>query len=172
MFFTRTFVAAIFAAASVFALATADRDFLLQAAEGGRMEVELARGAAQKAASLEVKQFAQQLLDDHAKTNQEIKQLAEKKGVIVDASSSRATPHLQERLSKLSGDQFDRVYIQEMMAEHQKDAAAFENAAKTAKDADIRAFAAKTLQTIRQHLEKVGALHRKLSAPGTSGNPV
>jgi len=62
-------------------LTAADRKFIMDAARGGLAEVELGKLAAQRASSDAVKQLGQRLADDHSKANDELKDLASKKGV-------------------------------------------------------------------------------------------
>ncbi len=67
-----------------------------------------------------------------------------------------------EKLSKLSGADFDKEYVAAMVADHEKDVAAFENVSKTAADADVKAFATKTLPTLKMHLEMIKAMAGKM----------
>lgn len=58
-------------------LSRADQSFLKKAAENGLAEVESSKVAAEKAQNPEVKKFAQHMVDEHTKANQELKQLAQ-----------------------------------------------------------------------------------------------
>ena len=132
-------------------LSAADSKFIHEAAAGGMAEVELGRLAADKASSPDVKQFGQRMVDDHGKANDELKSLASQKGVTLPSSPDAAQKSTQARLSKLSGDAFDRAYMQDMVKDHDKDVAAFKRASTTAADADLKAWAAKTLPTLEEH---------------------
>src|ERR1044072_4181781 len=66
-------------------LSSDDRKFIMEAAHGGMMEVELGKLAVDKASSADVKQFAQRMVDDHSKANDELMQLASQKGVTISA---------------------------------------------------------------------------------------
>jgi len=156
-------------------LSKSDSEFVKKAARGGQMEVELAQQALSKASNPEVKSFAQRLIADHSKANDELKQIASGKGMMLDngmhhstgqsatdsATSSGQTAAqsgsdhsaMQNKLMNLSGDQFDKAYMKDMVADHQKDVAEFEKASKNASDMDIRSFAEKTLPTLREHLQ-------------------
>src|SRR5207237_946016 len=50
-----------------------DRTFVTNAAEGGMAEVELGQLATNKATNPDVKQFAQRMVTDHGKANDELK---------------------------------------------------------------------------------------------------
>jgi putative membrane protein len=129
-----------------------DRKFLEEAAEGGMAEVELGKLAGQRASSDQVKQFGSKMVADHGKANDELKSLASGKGVQWPTSMGRSHQKDLDRLGKLSGADFDRQYMKHMVADHKKDVSAFQKQARSAHDADVKAFAAKTLPTLQDHL--------------------
>ena len=123
-----------------------------------RFEVELGRLASEKASSSEVKQFGQRMVEDHGKANDELKQLATQKHVDLPAEPSAKHKATKARLEKLSGEQFDKAYVADMLKDHKKDVAAFEKQSRSAKDPDLKSFAAKTLPTLQDHLKQVQGL--------------
>jgi putative membrane protein len=151
------------------ALASADKAFVLEAARGGMAEVELGRLAAEKASNADVKQFGQRMVADHSKASDELKGLASQKNVTLPTEPDAKQKALQARLSKLSGDEFDKAYIQAMVADHNKDVAAFTRASKSAKDADLKAWAGKTLPTLQDHQKMAKDLSAKVRGTATPG---
>lgn len=139
-----------------------DLAFMNDAAPGGMAEVELGKLAAQKAQNAEVKTFAQKMVEDHSKAGDELKQLAAQKKVTLPADVLPTHKESMDKLSKLSGSDFDKEYVRAMVAAHEKDVAAFENVSKTAVDADVKTFAAKTLPTLKTHLETIKVLAEKM----------
>jgi len=139
----------------------ADRKFVKDAAHGGMAEVELGQLAAEKASSDDVKKFGQRMVDDHSKANDDLKQLATKKGVHVPQQLSAKDKATKARLSKLSGEQFDKAYMANMVRDHKKDVAEFRRETESAKDPDVKNFAASTLPTLEDHLKQAQSL-----APG------
>ncbi len=139
-----------------------DLAFMNDAAPGGMAEVELGKMAASKAQNAEVKAFGQKMVDDHSKAGEELKQLAAQKKVTLPPDVLPAHKQLMEKLSKLSGAEFDKEYVAAMVEAHEKDVAAFENVSKTAADADVKAFATKTLPTLKMHLEMIKAMADKM----------
>ena len=135
-------------------LTASDKKFVREAAEGGLAEVELGQLAAEKASSEEVKKFGQRMVDDHSKANDQLKQIASSKGVTVPDKVSAKDKMLKERLSKLSGPSFDKAYMQDMVKDHKKDVAEFKRESMSAKDNDVKDFAAKTLPTLKEHLQQ------------------
>jgi putative membrane protein len=119
------------------------------------MEVELGKLAEQKASNDAVKQFGQRMATDHAKAGQELAQLATGKGIELPKQPDRKSQAEKDRLSKASGSTFDREYVKMMVKDHEKDVAAFKRASKDAKDPDVKAWAAKTLPTLEDHLKSI-----------------
>jgi putative membrane protein len=134
-------------------LAGADQKFLQQAAVGGMAEVELGQLAQQKAENDAVKQFGARMVQDHGKANDELKQLASSKGATLPSAPDHKHQQEKAKLEKLSGAAFDRAYMKHMLDDHKKDVSQFRSKTKSAKDADVKAFATKTLPTLEEHLK-------------------
>ena len=134
-------------------ISRSDRKFMEKAAEGGMAEVQLGKLASEKASSAEVKQFGQRMVDDHSKANDQLKQIATSKGVNLPTELDRSTQREMDKLSKLSGADFDREYMKHMVSDHKKDVSEFKTKSSRAKDAQVKQFAATTLPTLQQHLE-------------------
>jgi putative membrane protein len=150
-------------AAPVFA---ADEAFVTKAAKGGLAEVELGKLATQKASADNVKQFGQRMVDDHSKANDELKSLAASKNINLPTAMGPEEKALQDRLSKMSGAAFDRAYMKAMVDDHVKDVNEFKMESKSGKDPEVKAWAAKTLPTLEEHLKMARETN---GAVGTSG---
>lgn len=142
-------------------LAAAERQFLMEAAEGGLMEVELGKIAVAKAASADVKKFGQRMVDDHGKANQQLKALASKKNVTLPTAPAKHKAEI-DRLSKLSGEEFDRAYMDLMVRDHGKDVKAFHQQAASAADPDVKKFAADTLPVLTEHSKEAERIHGQM----------
>jgi len=141
---------------------TTARGFLTKAAEGGMAEVELGRLASTKATNSEVKAFAQKLVTDHSKANDEVKALAAKKNITLPTSVGAKHKAEHDKLAAMSGAAFDRAYVDAMLADHQKDVAEFKQQSTMNQDADVKAFAARTLPTLEAHLKQVESLSKSV----------
>jgi putative membrane protein len=131
-------------------------DFWTKAAQGGIAEVELSRVADGKAQNAEVKDFARMMITDHTKANEELKSLAAKKNVMLPTEMDGEHQAIMANLKNLSGAEFDRSYVETMVNDHEKTVALFEKQAnENNADAELKAFAAKTLPTLRTHLEMI-----------------
>lgn len=137
-----------------------DKKFAKDAALGGLTEVELGKLAAQKASSDQVKQFGQKMVDDHTKANDQLKQIASKENIqIPDTLDSKHQSHI-DKLSKLSGDQFDKAFMKDQVKDHETDVHDFQNEAQNGTDPNIKAFASSTLPVLQQHLELAKNLNK------------
>jgi putative membrane protein len=145
-----------------------DRVFIRKAAEGGLAEVELGRLATEKAASPEVKQFGQRMVDDHTKANDQLKQVASDEGVKVPDKLDAKDAATKARLEKLSGHAFDRAYMRDMVADHTKDVSEFRMEAKDAKDPAVKNFATQTLPTLEDHLKDAKSIAPKTATTQNS----
>ena len=138
-----------------------DQHFVKKAAEGGLAEVELGKLATEKASSDEVKKFGQRMVDDHSKANDQLKQLASSKGIEVPTDLSAKDKATKERLSKLSGEQFDKAYMKDMVKDHTQDVSEFKKESTSAKDPDVKNFASQTLPTLEDHLKQARSIAPK-----------
>ena len=141
-------------AASGAKLSAADKTFAMKAAQGGMAEVELGQLATQNAQSDDVKQFGQRMVDDHTKANDQLKQVAEQKGITLPTDLSAKDKAEKDRLSKLKGAQFDKAYMQHMVMDHKTDIAEFQKESTSGKDSDLKNFASQTLPTLQDHLKQ------------------
>jgi len=141
-----------------------DNGFVNTVAMDGIAEVELGHLAMQKAKNPEVKQFAQRMVTDHSKANVELKQLASNKNVTLPAEPNAQQKADKDRLSKLSGAEFDREYMSLMANAHDKAVAAFEDEAHDGKEADVKTWATKTLPTLKEHQALAKQIAAKVGA--------
>ena len=135
-------------------LARADRRFAEKAMQGGMAEVEAGKMAMDKAQDAQVKAFAKRMVDDHSKANAELAKIASTKGITPPAAVDGGHKRKMDRMSSKSGADFDRAYMDDMVDDHQATVRDFRSAAKSAKDPEIKAFAASTLPTLEQHLQE------------------
>jgi len=147
-------------------LSSQDRNFIMDAAMGGLEEVELGRLAAQQGMGAEVKQFGQRMVDDHSQANSELMSLASSKGITLPTELDQKHRSEVTKLSGMSGADFDREYTKMMVSDHRKDVSEFEKQSTRGTDADLKAFATKTLPTLQEHLRLAEALPGAKSGGG------
>ncbi len=151
------------AATDAAAVPASDVAFAKEAAIGGMVEVELGNLAKEKASSSDVKQFADRMVTDHSKANDELKQWAQQKKVTLPTEPDATHKATKDRLSKLSGDAFDKAYMRDMVSDHVKDVNAFKRQSTSAKDPDLKAWVTKTLPTLEEHLKLAREVNAKVS---------
>ena len=131
-----------------------DVNFIQKAAGGGAQEVANGKMAQTQAKSAEVKSIAARMVADHTRANNELTALAKQKGVAFNTSGVRA--------QNLGAGDFDRMYLKLLEEGHKSTIADFERAAKSSDDSQLRAWASKTLPTLKQHLAMVQAAEKKV----------
>jgi putative membrane protein len=134
-------------------LASGDKKFIKDAAEGGMLEVKLGELAAKNASDQSVKDFGQQMVTDHTKANEQLMTIAKSKNVEVPAELDSKGQKLVDKMSKMTGADFDKAYMKDMVKDHEKDVKEFKKQAKDGKDADVKKFAEDTVPTLEHHLE-------------------
>jgi len=136
-----------------------DKKFIEKAAAGGMFEVEAARLASEKASDPQVKAFAAKLMDHHQQANQELKQLADARGVMLPTKLPSKEQAMIDKLSKAEGDKFDKEFLKTVgLRDHKEDIRTFENAQNETSDAELKSWIAKTLPTLRTHLAEAQSM--------------
>ncbi len=141
---------------------TQEESFWTVAADGGMAEVEMGKIASQKAQNPEVKKFAQMMVAEHSRANNELKSIAAKQKVTLPAEIGPRHKSTIDELNRLAGADFDREYVQAMVDAHEADVQLFEDQAEDEADQQAKGFAAKTLPVLRKHLEAIKAIQSKM----------
>jgi putative membrane protein len=131
--------------------------FVTKAAQGGMMEVALSKAAATESSDASVKKFAEQMVQDHQKANDELSAIAKKKGLNVPASLDAEHQAVVQKINNKSGSEFDQAYGRQMAMDHAKTVALFDGATQST-DPDLAAFAKKTLPTLKDHKQMAAKL--------------
>lgn len=139
-----------------------ERNFVKEAATGGMMEVELGKMAADKGKNQQVKDFGNMMVTDHSKANDNLKDIASKKNIDVPASLTEDQRKDVDKLSKKSGSDFDKAYVDMMVDDHKKDVNAFKKASGKLTDNDLKTFATNTLPTLQKHLDAIQNIKTKM----------
>ena len=137
-------------------------DFATEAASGGMMEVQLGKLAQEKAQSSRVKEFGAMMVKDHTQANDELKAIAAKQNIVLpDSMSSDKKQHLDD-LSKKTGKDFDKAYMDMMVDDHKEDISKFKDAAQNSPDSAVKAFAANAVPVLQKHLDSAQAIQQAL----------
>jgi putative membrane protein len=143
--------------------ADVDRDWINDQLADGDLDVRLGRLAQERGGSADVRAFGAMMVEKHTMAGTELKRIADRHNVPADDSRREKGDDTVERLSKLSGDEFDRAFLDLMVDEHEDAVDALERKARDdGEHADVKEWAAKTLPEVRQHLERAKELRGRL----------
>lgn len=147
-----------------------DTDFAVKAADGGMLEVQLAELALTKASSPKVKEFAQTMITDHSKANEELKSLAQSKNISLPTSLSEENQKDYNDLAEKSGAEFDKAYCEFMVKDHKDDLEKFKKAADDAEDPDLKTWAAGKVPVLEHHLSMAEGMEKAIESTSDAGN--
>ena len=149
-------------------LPSGEERFMKEAASGGLMEVQLGKVAAEKGSHQRVKDFGKRMQADHSKANEQLKKIAAKKGVDLPTEPSGEHKSTMDKLTKLSGAEFDREYMDAMVDDHKEDIEKFQIQADKGKDPDVKKFASDNLPVLKKHLELAQSTQKQVKAESKS----
>jgi putative membrane protein len=154
-------------------LAQEDMEFATEAAQGGLKEVQLGELAQQQADSDAVKEFGQRMVEDHGKANDQLKQIAQQKGIELPQELAADAQQLRDELQQKSGEEFDRAYMDEMVKDHEEDVEKFRQYTESGQDPDLKSFAEESLPVLEEHLQLAQKTHEQItaSAAGVAEQP-
>jgi len=144
------------------------RKFVKEAVEGSATAIALGKLAQEKGSTDAVKQFGKRMVDDHSKATEELKQAVEMAKIPAPSETPNKVKKAQDKLSKLSGAEFDRAYAKTMVSDHKEHVKAFEREARDGAVQPVKNLAAKTLPTLQEDLK----LAEELYASAEKGSEV
>ncbi|VVM96885.1 DUF4142 domain-containing protein [Pseudomonas fluorescens] len=145
------------------ALAATSNDFVDKAAAGGIAEVEASRLALEKSGSADIKKFANMMISDHSKANDELAALAKKNDIEVPDSTT-LTKQAKEKILDMRDESFDAAYADNQVKAHEEAIELFKKQANTVTDdkvkgaTELKGFAQKMLPALEKHLEMAKTL--------------
>jgi putative membrane protein len=145
------------------ALSMGERNFVQDQLKDGSREVQLGELAQKNAASADVKEFARMMVQDHTRAGKKLEEVAERENVEREDKSDNDARDDVQKLSKLSGRDFDKEYIDMMVKDHKDAVDALQDQAENADHADVKTWAAETLPRIKHHLEVAQQLQNQLN---------
>lgn len=146
------------AATGGIAVTSDDAKFATTAANGGMAEVALGKLALTKSSSASIKEFANMMVMDHGKANDELMAIAKSKNITLPGTVDEEHQKKMDDLSKKTGKDFDKAYVDAMVDGHKKTLDLMNSEAKDGKDADLKAFAAKTAPVVQTHLDAINKI--------------
>lgn len=142
------------------AFAATSNDFVDKAAQSGITEVEAGKLALQKSSSADVKTFAQHMVDDHTKANQELMALAKKHDLEVPDDAA-LMDKAKKAILKMRDESFDKAYANNQVNAHEEAVELFKKESTSSDNAELKAFATEKLPTLEKHLQMAKELQSK-----------
>jgi putative membrane protein len=152
-------------------LSSSEENLVKQLAEANMAEINAGKLAQNKAQNDEVKSFAKKMVDDHTKSLEDLKQLAQSKGVMLPIEPNKQQMAMEQKLQGLSGERFDRQYMKQGGERAQRQTHQLLQKAEKAEDADLKNYATKTIAAVEGHQKMARETERSLKggATGKSG---
>jgi putative membrane protein len=139
-----------------------DKEFMEDIAHANLAEIETGKLALEKSQSDEVKKFAQMMINEHTKAQKELESLAQKKGITLPTETDMQHKTIATALQALSGDTFDKQYIARVgVGDHERTLKLLQKTEKQTKDKELKAYASKTIKSVKKHLEHAKKMEGK-----------
>jgi predicted outer membrane protein len=168
--FLFAFLSAAGAADKADKVARADAAAMKKLAGANLAEIDGGKLAATKAQSPEVKKFGQQMADDHGKMLEDLKKLAEAKGVKLPDSAPASEKGKLRKLENLSAERFDRAYMDDMVKDHQKDVKETDKIISKAKDPEFKQAVQQANAKIKEHLQMAQQIDQSVKGGASRGS--
>ncbi|WP_324673382.1 DUF4142 domain-containing protein [Hymenobacter sp. GOD-10R] len=130
-----------------------DKQFMVKADQGGHNEIGLSKLALEKGVTGNAKTYADKMIADHTKAGNELKPIAQKKGVTLTGDMDPDHKTMRDRMSKMSGKEFEQAYMGQMAKDHEETVALLQSEIDNGQDPDAKAWAQKTLPVVKQHTD-------------------
>jgi putative membrane protein len=132
-------------------LSELERQFVLAALQENAAEIQLGALLINKSNNPHVRNVARQLVTDHTQANTQLKALAQRLGVAIPAEPTSTDKAVYNLHNQLSGASLDQAFLKSQAYEHGASALLYQGVAKTAKNPDIKAYAAKYAPILQTH---------------------
>jgi len=137
-----------------------ERQFLMDTVTDGLTEVAIGKLGVEKASRDDVKQFAQKIVDDHTKANEELKELATGGGLTVPDALDEKQQARVDKLAKQSGGEFDKSFLKDQIKFHQQKIKEFQQETEGGHVQQLKDYVAKAQPTMEQHLDRAKELSK------------
>jgi putative membrane protein len=142
-------------------VSSGDRELMEDIAHANLAEIDTGKLALEKSQNPEVRKFAQMMIDDHTKAQQELQTLAQSKGITLPAETDVQHKTMATALKLLSGNTFDSQYISRVgVGDHERAEKLLDKTIKETSDADLKTYAQKTIKSVQHHLSMAQGMEK------------
>lgn len=138
------------------------KEFVDEASTGSMMEVELGKVAQTRAMDQQVKDYARMMEKDHSDASTQLKTAVQSLGLTLPATMDKEHQDKVTDLTKKTGKDFDKEYIDKMVQDHKEDVEDFEEAQKSLPSGELKTWVDNTLPVLRQHLIQAETIQEQL----------
>lgn len=135
-------------------VSTLDQEFFRLAYQGNNAEIQTSQLALQRSQDPEIREYAQRMISEHTRANEELTRLANQQNL--ELPSERVDPlnrALAERLSQLSGAEFNQAYMTAQANAHLRTIALYRTELAQGQEDGLRTYASRVLPQVEQHYE-------------------
>jgi putative membrane protein len=136
-------------------LSPGDQKWVQDAATANLSEIKVSKLALERGTSKQVKELAQQMITDHTKAGDQLRQISQQQGFTLPTEPTAKQKADYDQLAKLNGAAFDEAFLKQMKADHDTAVSLFQRGSTEIQDPQLRQFATKTLPTLQHHQQMV-----------------
>ena len=137
------------------------KEFLIQVVEDSLAEMELCMVALDNTENAEIQAFAQMMLDEHGKLGQQMEQQAKAMKVPFPKKMRSEHASLIREMSGLTGEEFDRRFIEQNLQYHENDLKVFRHYASEEGEGPVKELADAGVKLFTRHLKMIKDLARQ-----------
>jgi len=143
-------------------MSKADQEFVNQAAEANMADIKLGELGVKKGSTADVRRMAQMIIDDHKKVGDKLQSIATRENVSLPTQANAEQRATYDRLSAMSGTEFDRAFLDELKTSHDQAISLFQKESQSGSDPQLKSFAQSTLPSLRHHQQMVNRQVNKM----------
>jgi putative membrane protein len=140
----------------------ADADFIREVGADNQMQIQLAESARNKAKSSDVRQFAEQVVSDHTRLQNQWNAMASRSGIATSSGLGRHHREKVTQLGKVNGKNYDRAYMTLMIQQYQDEVSYWQKEGRASRSAQVRQLVNSGLPTLEQNLAQAKQIGRKV----------
>lgn len=136
----------------------ADRRFLMKMTSDCILEIEVGDMASELGVNGAIIHFGEDMSKEHARMLQDLRQLAERKGIAVPRDLNNLDRDRLVKMTSLAGTEFDRQYINLEIRRHDDNVAWLESYLQQASDEELKHEAEQMIVILQQHAHRAREL--------------
>lgn len=134
-------------------VSSGDRELIRDIAQANLGEIDAGKLALEKSENEQVRKFAQLMIDDNTKALEELRALAQSKGITLPDDTDLQHKTLKTALGLLSGSTFDSQYIARIgIGDHERAEQLLDKTISETSDQELKVYAQRNIKVVQRHL--------------------